>query len=373
MEYKKKIKLSFVISGSEIGGSEKMVLLMAESLPAETFSPPVVFAIKGTGKFTEELSRKSIRNFVFNLKANPFEFIRLFRAVRKESPDIIHSFLFYGNLAGRITGRLLKTPAVISSQRSTDPWRTKLHWLADGFTSRWADLIISNSFAGKKALTEKAGIPVEKIEVIPNGIKFDKASVAYRREDFGIKASERIVGTVGNLRSPKGHKHLVSAAPLILKKFPNVRFMIVGEGDLKRKLVEQAEKTGVAERFVFAGFIPSAAEVINLFDVFAFPSLWEGCPVSLLEAMGRGKPCAAFSVGDIPFIIEDGVNGLLIPPESPEKLAEGIISLLEDGKRSGQMGENAKKRVETEFSFDAMMRKYTAAYEKAVDLKRKKG
>ena len=95
--------------------------------------------------------------------------------------------------------------------------------------------------------------------------------------------------------------------------------------------------------------------------------------MSLLEAMVRGKPCAAFSVGDIPFIIEDGVSGLLIPPKSSEKLAEGIISLLENESRSGQIGENAKKRMETEFSFDAMMRKYSAAYEKAVDLKRKKG
>ncbi len=372
MENKKKIKISFVISGSEIGGTEKMVLLTAESLPPETFCPPVVFAIKGTGKFTEELNRKSIKNRVFNLKANPFKFIQLFRALKKESPDIIHSFLFYGNLAGRIAGRMLRTPAVISSQRSTDPWRTKLHWLADGFTSRWADMIISNSHAGKKVLEEKAGIPPEKIEVIPNGIAIEKAHTVYRRENFGIKTDERIVGTVGNLRSPKGHKHLVSAAPFILKRFPDVRFMIVGEGGLKQKLVQQAEIAGISEKFIFTGFIPDAAGVIELFDIFVFPSLWEGCPVSLLEAMAAGKPCAAFSVGDIPFIIEDGVSGLLIPPESPEKLAEGIISLLEDKNRSVMMGEKAKKRVESEFSFETMMGRYVGSYIKAVDFKRQK-
>ncbi len=367
-----RIKISFIISGSEIGGTEKMLLLMTESITPERFYPPTVFAIKGSGKFTEELEHKKIKTYVFNLKKNPLEFIRLLRTVKKESPDILHSFLFYGNLTGRIIGRLLKIKVVISSQRSTDPWRKKYHWFIDRVTARWTDIIISNSHAGKKALTENAGISGEKIIVIPNGIRMDKSGFTYSRKDFGIEPSEYLVGTVGNLRSPKGHTYLISAAPAILKDFPETRFVIVGQGELRQTLVNETRKAGIEDRFIFTGFINNAADIIDLFDIFVFPSLWEGCPVSLLEAMGKGKPCVAFSVGDIPHIIEDGVSGLLIPVKNHTKLAGAIISLLRDREQRYNMGENARKRVKEIFSLEIMMKKYIAVYTETVDFKRER-
>lgn len=373
MEDKKRIKISYVISGSEIGGTEKMLMDMAENLPQDSFYPPVVFAIRGRGRFTEELQKKGITVHIFNLRNNPFRFISLLRSVKKESPDILHSFLFYGNLAARLCGKLLKIRAVISSQRSTDDWRRKIHWLIDGFTAKWTDVIISNSRSGKQALVEKARINPSKIEVIPNGIKKNPSMSTVSGKEFGIQPGELVVGTVGNLRKPKGHIYLVSAASLVLKKFPNTKFIVVGQGELKQQLVEETEKAGIAANFVFTGFIKDAVRVIRLFDVFAFPSLWEGCPVGLLEAMGEGKPCVAFPAGDVPYIIEDGRNGLLIPDRSPEKLAAGIMKLLGDKNTREEMGRNAKKRAEESFSFDGMMEAYISVYKKTVALKTKNG
>lgn len=366
------IKISFLIPSSEIGGTERMLLLMIENLPSDIFSPPVVFAIKGQGRFTDELKKRGIKTYIFNIKFRPFEFINLLFSIRKESPDILQSFLFYGNLAGRIAGKVLKIPVVISSQRSMDLWRNRYHWIIDRLTSNWTDIIISNSFKGREILVKKGGISSKRITVIPNGIKVPESIKVMEKEKLGIGSSEYIVGTVGNLREAKGHIYLIRGAPLILKEFPDTRFIIVGEGELKGFLIKETERLGVAHRFIFTGFLDSPLSIVSLFDIFVFPSLWEGCPVALLEAMMLGKSCVAFPVGDIPYIIEDGKSGLLVEYRSAEKIASAVITLLKDKKLREDMGNAAYKRVVEHFSLDVMMKKYIETYLKLVDSKGKK-
>ncbi|MCM8761985.1 MAG: glycosyltransferase [Candidatus Omnitrophica bacterium] len=356
------IKISFLIPSSEIGGTERMLLLMIENLPADIFSPPVVFTIKGYGRFIDELRARGIRVYTFNLKSRPLDFIKLLYYIKRESPDILHSFLFYGNLIGRVIGKILKIPVVISSQRSTDLWRKRYHWIIDRLTAKWADIIISNSFKGKDVLIDKGGISSSKVIVIPNGIKISEPDRKITKEELGISPSEYIVGNVGNLREAKGHIYIISAATIILKDFPNTRFIIVGEGELKRFLIKEAERLGVLDRFIFTGFLNSPSSIISLFDVFVFPSLWEGCPVGLLEAMMLGKSCVAFPVGDIPYIIEDGVSGILVEYKSSEKLASAVVSLLKDKKLREDIGIAANKRVLEYFSLEVMMERYISTY-----------
>lgn len=371
MEGEKLIKISFLIPSSEIGGTERMLLLMIENLPRDIFLPPVVFAMKGAGQFTDELKRRGIRTKIFNLKRRPFDFIKLLYSINKESPGILHSFLFYGNLAGRIAGKILRVPIVISSQRSTDLWRKRWHWLLDRFTAEWTDIIISNSYRGNDVLVEKAGISPKKIRVIPNGIRAPKSDKTISKP-LGISGAEYIVGTVGNLRKAKGHRYIIMAAPLILKECPNTKFIIVGDGELKDSLIKEAKKTGVSENFIFTGFMDNPADIIPLFDVFVFPSLWEGCPVGLLEAMMLGKSSVAFPVGDIPYIIEEGKSGLLVEYKSVEKLASAVVALLKNRELRDEIGKAAYKRALERFSHKVMMEQYLSAYLELIDFKSKK-
>ncbi|MCM8760162.1 MAG: glycosyltransferase, partial [Candidatus Omnitrophica bacterium] len=331
----------------------------------------VVFAIKGYGRFIDELKERGIRVWTFNFKSRPLDFIKLLYFIKRESPDILHSFLFYGNLTGRVVGKILKIPVVISSQRSTDPWRKRYHWMIDCLTTKWTDIIISNSFKGKEVLIKKGRISHKKVIVIPNGIEAPEPGEKVTREALGISPSDYIVGTVGNLRKAKGHIYLISAAPLILKYLPNTRFIIVGEGELKGFLIKEAERLGVLDRFIFTGFLDNPSSIISLFDVFVFPSLWEGCPVGLLEAMMLGKSCVAFPVGDIPCIIEDGISGILAY-KSSEKLASAVIRLLKDKKLREEMGDAAHKRVLEHFSLEVMMERYISTYLRLIDSQRKK-
>ncbi|MCX8082800.1 MAG: glycosyltransferase [bacterium] len=369
----KLIRIAFLIPSSEIGGTERMLLLMLDNLPADMFYPPVVFTLKGYGKFPEELKKRGVKTYTFNLKSRPFDFIKLFYCIKKESPDILHSFLFYGNIIGRITGKVLKVRVVLNSQRSTDPWRKKYHWLIDHITANWTDMIISNSFKGKEVLITEGRISPEKVIVIPNGIKLPEFERGITKEQLGISPCEYIVGTVGNLREAKGHIYIVKSAPLILKEFPNTKFIIIGEGSQKNFLMKEIERLRISDRFIFTGFVDNPYSIVSLFDVFVFPSLWEGCPVGLLEAMMLGKSCVAFPVGDIPYIIEDGISGLLVDYKSVDKLADGVIKLLKDKEMRDRLGQGAYKRIIGQFTFDSMMKKYISVYDEYIALKRNKG
>ena len=358
----RKIKISFIISSSEIGGTEKMLLSMIESLDRKVFERPSVFTIKGRGKFTMELERIDVLSYTLNLKKNPFLFFPLLYRLWKESPDIIHSFLFYGNIAGRVCGRLIATRLVISSQRSIDSWRRWHHWKVDGITSAWADLIISNSLSGKEVLVQKSGIPGEKIIVISNGISSRKIPCTVTRKSLGIGDSGLVVGTIGNLRKAKGHMCLVESAGRVLKECPDIYFVIAGEGNMRQALAERVEKMGMSGRFIFTGFRRDAEELLQLFDIFVLPSLWEGFPVSLLEAMKYGKPAVAFGVSDIPRIIEDGKSGIVVEPGSVSQLSAGLVKMLKNGDMRREMGMRAGEIAIEKYSLEEMMRKYTRAY-----------
>jgi glycosyltransferase involved in cell wall biosynthesis len=265
-------------------------------------------------------------------------------------------------LVGRIAGLLLKTPLVISSQRSIDVWRKWYHWQVDKFTSIWADLIISNSFSGREVLIKKAHIPKEKIIVIPNGISNEKVQPTINKESFGLKKSDYLVGTVGNLKTAKGHIYLIKGAERVLKEFPNTFFLIAGEGPLKNSLLQEIGKRGMIKNFIFTGFRSDVEELIQLFDIFVLPSLWEGFPVSLLEAMKYGKSTVAFGVADIPYIIENNISGFVVEPKSYVQLADKIIMLIKDKKIRHQTGISAKIRVEENFGLEKMVSDYTSVY-----------
>jgi glycosyltransferase involved in cell wall biosynthesis len=367
----KKIKIFYLIASCEIGGTERMLYLLAKGLDRKIYEP-VITVLSGSGEFTEQLRQTDFRLYVLNLRKAPLSVIKLFQLIKKESPDILHSFLFAGNLLGRIFGKIAGVPVVISAQRSVDAWRKWYHWILDRITSCLPDIIISNSFAGKKILTEKSRINPNRIIVISNGIKSEPEAKEVSRKTLGIEGNCPVVGTVGNLRKAKGHVFLIKAASKVIEKMPEVKFVIVGQGELRNSLEEKTEQEKIEDNFIFPGFIQNARDIMRIFDVFVFPSLWEGCPVSLLEAMDEGKPVVAFSVGDIPFIIKDGENGFLAEPRDYRTLSRKILQLLADGKLRSKLGDNARKTVREKFTLAEMIEKHSALYQKLLDRKKKR-
>jgi len=356
-----KVKILYLIGSSEIGGTEKMLLLLSEKIKNNGFSPFII-NLKGEGSFTEEVRKKGIKIYVFDIKKNPFLFFKFLKTVIEEKPKILHSFLFVSNIIGRIVGKLVGVPVIISSQRSTDEWRKWYHWILDYLTSIFSTGIISNCYSGKHVLIKKSKIPERKIFVIPNGIEIKEEVVSVLREEFGIRKDEYIVGNVGNLREAKGHKYLILASEYVLKEIPNTKFVIVGEGELKKNLIKLAKEKNIEQNFIFVGFYPYVERIVKIFDVFVLPSLWEGCPVSLLEAMAMGKPCISTNVGDVPFIIENGKNGIVVATKDIYGLADSIIMLLKNYDLRERIGKESLNTIKTKYLWNKMVNEYIFYY-----------
>ncbi len=352
-----KIKIGYLIGSSEIGGTEKMILTLVKNLNKNIFEI-VFFCIKGEGKFTKKLKEENFKVYVVNLKKNPISFITLFFLIKRENLNILQSFLFVANILGRIYGKILGIKLVISSQRSTDPWRKWYHWFLERITVRWVDLIVSNSYSAREILIKKGKIPRKKIKVIPNGIEIPEKIVKVEEKDYII------IGTVGNLRRAKGYFHLIEASKIVIEKFKNVRFYIVGEGELKKEILKRIKSYNLEQYFVLTGYIENIYDYLKIFDIFVLPSLWEGCPVSLLESMGYGIASIATDVGDVPYIIENGETGYIVKVGDYKDMAERIINLIENKGLREKIGQKAREKIKRDYRVEEMVKGYASIYNK---------
>jgi len=351
---KNKIRIGYLIGSSEIGGTEKMILTIAKNIDKNLFDI-VFFCIRGEGKFTEKLRKLNYKVYILNLKKNPFSFIKLFIYIKREKIDILQSFLFVANIIGRIYGKLLKIKLIISSQRSTDEWRKWYHWLIERITKNFVDIYISNSYTAKDVLIKKAKIPRKKIKVIYNGIEIPEKIEKLKKDYIAI-------GTIGNLRKAKGHFNLIKAAKIVVEKYKNVKFYIIGEGELKEEILKMIKEEKLENFFILTGYVEDVYSYLKIFDVFVLPSLWEGCPVSLLESMGYGIASITTDVGDVPYIIENGKDGFIVEKNDYLKLSEKIIYLIENEEERKKIGEKAREKIKNYFSYEEMIKKYSSIY-----------
>jgi glycosyltransferase involved in cell wall biosynthesis len=198
--------------------------------------------------------------------------------------------------------------------------------------------------------------------------RWDKAVL---KDELGIPKHCRIIGTVGRLSREKGLSYLIKAAEKIIKEHPEAVFLVVGDGPLRESLeMETREGSAAGEAgkeaswrsFIFTGFRSDTPAMFAVMDVFVLPSLTEGLPMALLEAMASEKPIVATKVGAIPQVIENEVSGLLVEPGDAEAIAGAIERLLTNSREAKELGKNAYMRVSEGFSSQKMIREYVSLY-----------
>jgi len=361
-----KNRILYLIPSAKIGGTETMLAALAAELAAKGFSPLVVTMGK-RGPFHDMLDRAGIRNRPLDLKRRPATgLFRLAAVLVAARPALIHSFLFWGNLLGKFL-RVVTGIPLIMSQRSTDDWKSRFHWYAEYFPPRIPAAVVSNSSAGVRTLRARTNVPHSRIRFIPNGISLGPlAETVSDKRAFGFPGEAAVVGSVGNLRPAKGYDHFFRAARIIAARRPDTVFAVAGEGPERARLERLAAELGIASRTRLPGFVSPVYNYLACFDIVVIPSLWEGFPVSALEAMGMGKPVVATSVGDLPEIIEDGVSGFLVRPARPEELADRVMRLLADPGLARRMGEAARERVQVRYRLEKTVDAYAALYRKVM-------
>lgn len=365
----KRIKLLYLISRLDIGGMERQLLTLVSNLDREKFDIDIVY-FQGDGHLKSEFESLGCRVKKFNV-TGPWDisiYPKLYSHIKRKEYDIIHTHSLKADLWGAIVGSLTRTPLIISTVHNNEErllGNPFVRFLEKRVIGRVDNTIVIVSDGVGRFLMEKAGISKDKMKRVYYGmdasdVEIDKDKDI--RQEFGIDGDAPLVGCIGRLTEQKGHIYLIQAAKNIVENFSEVKFLIVGKGELERSLKKLVRDSGLDSNFIFTGFREDVYSIIDKLDLVALPSLWEGFGLVLLEAMAMGKPVVATNVGGIPEIIQDGETGILIPPRNPDALADAIIKLLKDKGLTQRMGEAGRRRVKENFQAARMTKEIEHIY-----------
>lgn len=370
-----------------ISGSGIHTLIIMKGLDRSKYK--VEFACAPGGDLIKEVVNcgiefKPIKHFVqeINVYHDLIALWELVYLLKKEKYDIIHTHNSKAGFIGRLAAKIVRVPIIIHTihgfafHEFEKPPRRILFIFLERLAAKFADKLITVSEPLKRwGLRLKIG-RAEQYITIHDGIEIEKfkkvnIDIEEKKQEFGIKQGELVVGVVSKLWEGKGHRDILKAAKGVIKKIPNVRFMFVGEGYLREELERLTQQLGLSENIIFTGFRRDIPEITAIFDIAVLASYYEGMGRVLLEAMVLAKPVVATKVGGIVDVVEDGKTGFLVPPKNPKALAEAMIRLLSDERLRKIMGKEARKRIDTRFSVQAMVSKIEEVYQELI--KRKEG
>lgn len=369
-----RIKLLKFVTLFEIGGTERHFVSLVRRLDPSRFELSVA-CLRRTGAFLKEIESMRIPLAEYNIHSlrsrGAFkEEFRFGRRVRRDQIQIVHTYGLYPNIFAIPAARLAGAPVIVASIRETGETWTPMQRRAQKFACHWADCILVNSEAVKRRLIAE-GYNREKFAVIKNGIDLARftgnGNSGRLRRELGLPAQAPLVVVLSRLDRLKGVEYFLGAASMMSRQFPEARFLIVGnqgpDGGVYRETLEhQAARLGLGQRVIFTGSRLDVPEVLSEAAVSVVPSLSEGLSNTLLESMAVGAPVVATSVGGNPEAMEDGVNGLLVPPRDAGALARAVSLLLENRELARRLGEAGKQRVTEHFSLERMVRETENLY-----------
>ena len=293
---------------------------------------------------------------------------RFSRIVRRLQPDVIHAHDPHGvAMAGLAlsfsagAARGGRVPALVAARR------VDFHLKGNSF-SRWkyrqVDCFIAASEAIRQMLIAD-GVPADHTVTVHEGIDVEHVTAAPPvnvHAAFWLPHQAPVVGNVAALVPHKGQRYLVDAAHLVVQEMPDVRFIILGEGELREHLEKQVHEYHLEKHVLLPGFRTDVLGCIKGFDLFVMSSVTEGLGTSLLDAMACGRPIVATEAGGIPEIVEDGVNGRLVPPRDAGALARAIVDALKDEPLRSRMGAAGLARVNERFTVERMVAETVSVY-----------
>lgn len=389
MESRKKVL--YVVTKSVWGGAQKYVFDLAVSIPRDRFE--AVVATGGKGPLFEKLREHGVKTISIPSLDRDVRFLKefkstieLYKIFRNEKPDVIHLNSSKAGGLGAIAAFLYKTlypkpstlnPKVIFTVHGW-PFLEQRPWWQKGIIlfSLW----VSSLFQDRIILIAKSDLKIaeklriarsRKLVMIHNGIsapsflpRHDARAFFETKTGRSLPPDALVFGTIAELTKTKDLENLVRAAALAKQKSQK-KFvcLIIGEGEERKNLEKTIKQQGLAETIFLLGFIPDAAHYMKGFDMFLFSSVKEGLPYVLLETMSAGVPPIATSVGGIPDIIDNGVNGFLVPPRNAEALARAMFRVIENPTERNQMGVRAQEKVQKEFSKKEMIEKTLKIYD----------
>jgi glycosyltransferase involved in cell wall biosynthesis len=372
------LTVALVVSDLDFGGAQRQVVHLASALDRRRFevhvcslSPLVPLA----GILPDRESRLHIveKRSKYDLSVIP----RLRTLLARLRADIAHGFLFDAQLATRVAARLARVPVVVDSERNSNYKVKRIHRLAFRLTRGCVDLVIANSRAGAEFHRAQHGHPERQYRVVYNGVDTERFRPLPRegvRRELGIDEDEVVLGMFGSYKPQKNHPLFLAAAARVLERHPRTRLLLVGDplrGGLlgsreqKQRVEALAERLGLRARCLFLGNRPDPERLYNACDVTVLPSLHEGTPNVLLEAMACGVPAVATDVGDNAYVIPHGQAGFIVPSGDEAMLADRLSQLVADASLRHRFGTEARRQMVDRFSLPRLAADTAAVYESA--------
>jgi len=371
-----KLRVVTLVDRLGTGGAERLAIQTTTRLDPERFDRTLVasrdFGVavskQHVANALEDLRRAGVR--VIGLKRTSARQVwawwPLYRLLRRERVDVLHSHKFGSNLWGTVVGRLAHVPVIVAHEHTWSYEGQPLRKLADrAVIARGSSAFVAVSREDQRRMIEVERIRPEDTLFIPNGIPAPPAASGNDvRAELGIPADAPVIGTVSVLRPQKALDVLLRATKILVQEFPGLRVLIAGEGDRRFALEDLATELGLDDTVMFLGVRTDVPDVLESLDVAVSTSDFEGSPLSVMEYMAAARPIVATRVGGVPDLIDDGVHGRLVDPQDPSAFAEAVAGLLRDPQGARQMGERARERRRSEFDIDVMVRRLEALYEK---------
>lgn len=367
-------KILMLRSSAGVFGAERVILELATGL-AKTKFEPIIGVLENKSKSWAELAtiaeKSGLQVNIFKCR-KPFDFrtaVQIRKFIKKNQISAVHAHGYKANFYSLIATLFTE----ISCLATCHPWtetdysfKARLYTFLDKlWLKRMDDVVAVSRQVRQQLLTHKI-----TAELIPNGIEIGRFNGLHKagdlRDSFGFSKSDIVIGTIGRLVPEKGYTFLLNSAKSICKKYPNAKFIFIGDGPLRAKLQRQVEALSLQSNVIFLGKRNDIAGLFSVMDIFVLSSISEGFPMVLLEAMAAGKPIIATRVGEIPNIINGGDSGLLVPPQDSIALTSAIEIFLRDKQKANAMALAARNEVSVNYSSSQMALKYIEHYKKLI-------
>ncbi|MBC2714604.1 MAG: glycosyltransferase family 4 protein [Desulfobacteraceae bacterium] len=386
----KMINVAFILTPIDFGGAERVSLNLLKAYDREKYNIVPVLLIRPWEEktfFAREVEKLSIEYLSIPVAIRPLEdgkdYFRilncyriLFSILRKETFSIIHTNGYFADIIGIPLAKFFRIPHMSTCHGYIDnDINLKLYNIIDIFLLKYSNQIISVADNIKNKLI-KRGISENKISTITNAVllptltskEISKKRILIRRE-LNIKNDETLIGYVGRLSKEKGLKYLLTAGKELLDAGLPVKIILIGDGPLREDLKALMDNLGLQNYVIITGFKEDVTAMLPALDMFILPSLTEGTPMALLEAMSYGIPVVATLVGGIPKVINNRKNGLLVSPSNSSEIVNAVMELINDKNLWEKISQGSKNSIQERFDLKKWVRKIETFY---LDLAEKK-
>ena len=358
------VRLAHAIESDGPGGAERILASLAAELQAAGAENLVIVPAHGEGWLARELRGTGVQIELFRLDrpVSPAFARWLAETFRRHRVTLAHSHEFTMAVYGAWAARRAGIPHLFTMHGSRYYAGRLRRRVAMRVAAELSEAVVAVSQNLARHLSHDLWMRASRIVTIPNGARSTQVGRSSLREELRLRDGDQLAVAIGNLYPVKGHGYLLEALALLGERLPRLHVAIAGRGELEDQLLARARALHLDDRFHLLGLRSDIGNVLAGADVFVMPSLSEGLPLALLEAMLAARPVVATAVGEVPTVLMGGRAGVLVPPGEAAELAGAVAGVLTDAAQARRLSTAAALRAAEEYSLDKMVERYVALY-----------